>query len=1316
MSDTTDIRETRKLRIWQQNLNRSLEGQLDLLQSLKDDDYDIVALQEPHIDFLGRTRANPHWSVIYPKRHLVDPSKTRALILVNRKISTNKWDAIPLESTDVTGVRIHGDFGAICLLNIYNDCENNRSIGVVNEFMRRRGARVEEEGIDRFIWLGDFNRHHPIWDEERNAHLFTRRALEAAQPLLDMIGRHDMHMVLPKDIPTLEACATKNFTRVDNVFCSADLLDTFISCDTFPQWRPQNTDHMPIISVLEIEPERVDYVGKHNFKLTDWEEFRESLEENLEGLGVTDEITSEEQFYARVTHVDMAIKSTIQKHIPLTRLSPYTKRWWNKALARLKRDKEKLSRMSYTSRALDNDPIHEKFRQARNVYSLAIRDAKAEHWLEWLETLDEEGVWTANRLATGPATDGSRGRIPTLHVKDPVTRQVIQEACTNEEKGKLLYQLFFPKRTAPPVPVQREPYPQAKWEYTPTTDEQIHRAIKRMKPWKATRSGTVPNAVFVYARELLVPYLGPLFRATDTLKLYPDDWKLTDTPVLKKPGKPDYTIAGAWRPIVLSNGLARLLNGCKTEDLVLMCEKTGILPHNHFGGRPGRATTDSVHLLVKTVKDAWRKGEVASLLCLDVKAAFPSAAVDVLLHEMRMCGVPGGHVEWFERRLQGRKTSLIFDDYRSETFDIDEGIDQGDAQSLIAWIIYNHQILKIFDKAAKETGFLYVDDTAVLVTGDSFSSTHDKLKDVMNRTGGITEWAASHNCSFGVENFQLLDLSRKRVKDPLRPHQRIPLPRGNLMLNGQSIKSTATVKFLGLHIDRELRWKEQLAAAIGKGREWLRQCSRLAKTSGGVSGRHMRKLYLAVVRPRMLYGADVFLGPALRGDSIKNKKGSRAALNKLAAIQRSAAILIVGGLRTSPTDSLDVHANLLPFHLLVDKVRFQAALRLATLPVSHPLHKPVIQAAQRFVKRHHSPLHELMYRFKLKPKSMEKIEAVRQEPKWEPDVALRIAGSKEMAKGEDLADMSSIKVYTDGSGIEGHIGAAAVLYRDGVLKRRRRMQLGTTKHHTVFEGEGIGMILGLELIREERQVEGMVSMGIDNTAAISATHAIKPGPSHYIWDMFHKRLKMVRNKHKNMDLLMKWVPGHMDIAGNVRADVEAKKAATDGSSPIRKLPAPLRKVLPRSKSAVRQEHQRKIKLAAVRVWTNSPRFDRMALIDPDLSYVKFAKLTRGISRNQASILFQLRSGHVPLNQYLHRIKKADSPICSSCNGYRETTMHYIMRCETHAEARSAMFNAAGRDARNLGKLLSTAVLLPHLFNFIRTTGRLKLSRERNTEA
>lgn len=82
----------------------------------------------------------------------------------------------------------------------------------------------------------------------------------------------------------------------------------------------------------------------------------------------------------------------------------------------------------------------------------------------------------------------------------------------------------------------------------------------------------------------------------------------------------------------------------------------------------------------------------------------------------------------------------------------------------------------------------------------------------------------------------------------------------------------------------------------------------------------MRRLYLSVVRLRMLYRADVFLGPVLRCESFKARKGGCTALNKLVAIQRSAAIPIVGGLHTSLNNALNMHANLLPFHLMVNKV------------------------------------------------------------------------------------------------------------------------------------------------------------------------------------------------------------------------------------------------------------------------------------------------------------------------------------------------------------------------------------------------------------
>ena len=115
---------------------------------------------------------------------------------------------------------------------------------MVEDFMRQRGnrgggmhgRRGESGEREKTIWLGDFNRHHPMWDEERNIHLFTKAVLDVAQPLLDMIIKHHMQMALPKDLPMLEVCTTKNFTRVNNVFCSTGLYNLFILYNTMPQW------------------------------------------------------------------------------------------------------------------------------------------------------------------------------------------------------------------------------------------------------------------------------------------------------------------------------------------------------------------------------------------------------------------------------------------------------------------------------------------------------------------------------------------------------------------------------------------------------------------------------------------------------------------------------------------------------------------------------------------------------------------------------------------------------------------------------------------------------------------------------------------------------------------------------------------------------------------------------------------------------------------------------------------------------------------------------------------------------------------------
>ena len=156
--------------------------------------------------------------------------------------------------------------------------------------------------------------------------------------------------------------------------------------------------------------------------------------------------------------------------------------------------------------------------------------------------------------------------------------------------------------------------------------------------------------------------------------------------------------------------------------------------------------------------DTWRRGKVASLLSLDVKGAFPSTDTEKLRHNMKIRGIPEEIVGFVTRRLGCRKTRLIFDDYVSEEFQMDAGLDQRDPFSPTGYLLYNADHLSIPDPKSGEHVFVFIDDTTLVKVGDNFEETHEKLQRLMDKQDGMFDWARAHNCTFGIDKFQLLDV------------------------------------------------------------------------------------------------------------------------------------------------------------------------------------------------------------------------------------------------------------------------------------------------------------------------------------------------------------------------------------------------------------------------------------------------------------------------------------------------------------------------------------------------------------------------------
>jgi ribonuclease HI len=329
--------------------------------------------------------------------------------------------------------------------------------------------------------------------------------------------------------------------------------------------------------------------------------------------------------------------------------------------------------------------------------------------------------------------------------------------------------------------------------------------------------------------------------------------------------------------------------------------------------------------------------------------------------------------------------------------------------------------------------------------------------------------------------------------------------------------------------------------------------------------------------------------------------------------------------------------------------------------------------------------------------------------------------------------IAPVRVYSDGSGFEGGIGASALLYVKECLVKVLRVHLGSASEHTVYEAEGVGLVMGLHLLNGlNRQLTQTTVMGTDSQAVIRALGNQKLHAGQYILDAIHNAAEQLQAKQDRLinredraweienrrdwtgrkrgviSLQAHWVPGHRDFEPNERADEEAKKATMGDSSKARHLPTLLRKCLPLSVSALRQENTAKLAKRWARRWNSLARESRLKSIDNTAPSKKYLRLIKDLDCRQASLLFQLRSGHIALNHHLFRTHRSETPSCPHCQGITvETVKHFLLDCPQYAQQRHELLVKLRRNADSLSFLLSSPVAVRPLLKYVHATGRFK---------
>jgi len=220
------------------------------------------------------------------------------------------------------------------IFNVYNEGESNNTINLLTRYHRDNCPNLEQSQIGNahIIWLGDFNRHHPCWDDPSDLRLFTDNTLAVAEILIEAVAEASLEIALPCGTPTHCHSVTKCWSKLDHVFISDDSTDTVVMCDALTDHRGINTDHVPVLTELNLGIVVNEAKSIPNFKDVDWDEFCNTLARHLGPEQPDDQVISQRQLDERCGSITEAIQSTICKQVPVAEITHKLKCWWTKEL------------------------------------------------------------------------------------------------------------------------------------------------------------------------------------------------------------------------------------------------------------------------------------------------------------------------------------------------------------------------------------------------------------------------------------------------------------------------------------------------------------------------------------------------------------------------------------------------------------------------------------------------------------------------------------------------------------------------------------------------------------------------------------------------------------------------------------------------------------------------------------------------------------------------------------------------------------------------------------------------------------------------
>lgn len=366
---------------------------------------------------------------------------------------------------------------------------------------------------------------------------------------------------------------------------------------------------------------------------------------------------------------------------------------------------------------------------------------------------------------------------------------------------------------------------------------EVQEEISNINSKKSPGFDCIDGIVLKNLPKKAITFLTLIFNSILRLQHFPSQWKCAEIVMIPKPNKPDNVLT-SYRPISLLTTFSKIFEKLLLRRLLPILERKKIIPDHQFGFRHKHGTPEQCHRVVAHIRDALEKKMYCSGVFLDVQKAFDKVWHQGLYFKLKkLLPTPFYHIlkSFLNNRLYYVKVNREF----SQIYNVEAGVPQGSVLGPVLYTIFTAD-MPIAENVLVAT---YADDTAILASSASPTTASNNVQIQLKE---MELWLNNWNINVNTEKSAHVTFSLGRQNCP------------SLTLNNQVIPHNQKVKYLGLHIDRRLTWKQHITAK----REHLKlKTNSMYWLIGQKSQLNLQNkvlLYKTILKPVWTYGIQLW--------------------------------------------------------------------------------------------------------------------------------------------------------------------------------------------------------------------------------------------------------------------------------------------------------------------------------------------------------------------------------------------------------------------------------------------------------------------------